>query len=131
MEKLLADILKAHETLSEIKFKIKDEEYTFYYKYMTILEHTRIKLQCTRTNYTIDTQGTKTEKIEVQEHLMPIYTILEKALDKEGKKLFSLTNKSHFDSISKMPMPLLSHIAAEMQFDITGNLSEIFDKKSE
>lgn len=129
MEKLLADILKDNERLNEIKFKVNGNQYTFYFKYMTILEHTRIKMQCLRNNITIKEDGSKEEKQEVQNHLMPVYTILEKALDKDGKRLFSLTNKKEFDTISKMPMTLLAHIAAEFQFDITGNLTAVFDEE--
>jgi len=122
---LLADILKANEKLNEIKFTVNKNEYTFYYKYMTILEHTRINNLCIKETTYIKEDGTKEVKKEKQEHLFPIYTILEKALDKDGKRLFSLTNKNDFDTIAKLDLRILSLVAAEMTLDITGNLEEL------
>ena len=122
---LLAAILKAHEKLNEIKFTVNKNQYTFYFKYMTILEHTRINNLCIKETTYIDEKGNKEVKKEKQDYLFPIYTILEKALDKDGKRLFSLTNKNDFDTISKLDIRILSLVAAEMTLDITGNLEEI------
>jgi hypothetical protein len=122
---LLADILKANEKLNEIKFTVNKNEYTFYFKYMTILEHTRINNLCIKETSYIDEKGNKEVKKEKQDYLFPIYTILEKALDKDGNRLFSLTNKNDFDTISKLDIRILSLVAAEMTLDITGNLEEL------
>lgn len=120
--KLFADILKAYDNLNEIKFKINKEEYIFYYRYMTILEHTRINNMCLKETTFIKEDGSKEVKKEKQDHLFPIYTILEKALNKDGKRMFSLTDKKAFDSFAKMDIKLLGYVAAEMSLDITGNL---------
>jgi polyphosphate kinase len=122
---LLADILKAHEKLNEIKFTVNKNQYTFYFKYMTILEHTRINNMCIKETTYLDEKGNKEVRKEKQDYLFPIYTILEKALDKDGKRLFSLTNKNDFDTISKLDIRILSLVAAEMALDITGNLEEL------
>jgi len=126
-KELLADVIKAHDHLNEIKFKVSGTQYIFYYRYMTILEHTRINLACTKETTYIAENGKKEVRKEKQEHLFPIYTILEKALDKDGKKLFSLTDKEAFEIFSKMDLKLLSLIAAEMSLDITGNLERFTD----
>ena len=122
---LLADILKAHDTLNTIEFTINDNKYKFYFRHLTILEHTRIKLACIKTNTFIRDDGSKETKQEEDEHLYPIYTILEKALDENGKKLYSITNRDDFAMFSKMQFALLSQIAAEMSFDVTGNIASI------
>jgi len=123
---LFADILKSHDALQNIEFKINDNTYTFYYRYLTVLEHTRIKIACTKENVIIKPDGSKEIKTQENEHLYPVYTILEKALDEEGNKLFSLTSIDDFQKINKMPFNLISFIASEMSFDITGNIKSIF-----
>jgi len=123
--KLFLDILKAYENLNEIRFKVSGNEYLYYYKHMTILEHARINMRCQKQTVTIKNDGTKEIKEEKQEHLFPVYTILEKALDENGKKLYSMTDKEAFDNLIKMDIKLISMIAAEMALDITGNLGEI------
>jgi hypothetical protein len=120
--KLFADILKSYDKLNDIKFKVNNEEYTFYYRYMTILEHTRINNMCLKETTYIGDDGSKEVKKEKQDHLYPLYVILEKALDENGKRMFSLTDKKAFDTLAKMDIKLLGLIAAEMSLDITGNL---------
>ena len=127
---LFADILKAHDNLNKIEFKINGTEHIFFYKHLTILEHTRIKLACTKKNIEIKADGSKIEKIEENNHLYPIYCILEKALDKDGKKLFSLTNQEQFQTLCKLPFALLSQIAAEMSLDITGNINSLLGENN-
>ena len=122
---LFADILKFYDNLNEIKFKLNNQEYIFYYKYLTILEHARINSRCIKQNVLVKDDGSKEIKEEKQDHLFPIYVILEKALDKDGNKIFSLTDKEAFNMISKMPFELTSYIAAQMSVDITGNLQGI------
>ena len=122
---LFADILKSYDNLNDIKFKVNGEEYIFYYRYMTILEHARINAKCIKQNILIKEDGSKEIKEEKQDHLFPIYTILEKALDEDGKKLYSLTDREAFNTICKMDLKLVSLIAAEMALDITGNLKEV------
>lgn len=124
---LFADILKSYDNLNDIKFRVNGKEYTFYYRYMTILEHARINAKCIKQNILIKDDGSKEIKEEKQDHLFPVYTILEKALDKDGKKLYSLTDKQAFDTISKMDLKLVSLIAAEMSLDVTGNLKEVMN----
>ena len=118
--KLLAEILKAQDNLQTIEFKFMDEEYKWYYRYMTLLEKVRIQQMCVKPNVTINTDGTTTTKMEEQSHLIPIHTIIEKALDEEGKKLFN--HAKDFDTISKLPAGLASYIAYEMQLDIFGTM---------
>ena len=130
-QELFADILKSHDTLQNIEFKINNKEYTFYYRYLTVLEHTRIKIACTKENVIIKENGSKEIKTQENEHLYPIYTILEKSLDKDGNKLFSLTSLDDFQKISKLPFNLVSFIASEMSFDITGNIKSLFGADNE
>lgn len=122
---LFADILKSYDNLNHIEFKVNDNTHKFYYKYLTILEHTRIKMACTKETITIKPDGSKEKREEEQEHLYPIYCILEKALDENGKKLYSLTDRKAFETISKLPFQLLSYISAEIAFDITGNINAL------
>ena len=127
---LQADILKAHDNLNKIEFKVSGNQYTFYYRHLTILEHTRIKLNCITRNEYVKTDGSKNIKEEENDHLYPLNCILEKALDENGKRLFSSTNTDHKQMLMKMSFDLLSYIAAEMAFDITGNIANL-DKKAE
>ena len=122
MEKLLTELLKAQDNLQTIEFKINDEQFTFYYRYMTLLEKTRIEQMTVKPYTEVKEDGTKKVTYEKQEHLVPIHTILEKALDKDGARLFSHTNKKDFDIISKLPVGVASHIAYEMSLDIFGTL---------
>ena len=77
---------------------------------------------CVKVVNTIKEDGSNEVKYEKQEHLMPVHTIIEKALDKEGKRLFSHTNPKHFESVSKLPAQLATYVAYEMSLDIMGNL---------
>ena len=125
---LKIDILKAYDNLQNIEFTINNNKHKFYFRYLTILEHTRIKMACTKKTTIINSDGTKEERFEENKDLYPIYTILEKALDENGKKLFSITNMDQFQMFSKMPFELLSFIAAEMSIDITGNINKLFEE---
>ena len=122
---LQADILKAYDNLNDIEFIINENKHKFYYRHLTILEHTRIKLACTKRVVKMDEQGNKTETLEEDKALYPIYTIIEKALTEDGKKMFTLTNPDNFEMLKKLPFELLSYISAEMSFDITGNIASL------
>lgn len=122
MNRLIAELLKAQDNLQTIEFKFAGEEYKFYYRYLTLLEKARIDQMCIKHTVTIDDSGKKTTTYEKQEHLQPIHIILEKALDEDGKRLFSHTNKEHFEAISKLPAGLASFIAIQMTHDIMGNM---------
>lgn len=123
-DKLLAEILKAQDSLQTIEFNLNKQEFKFYYRYLTLLEKVRIEQMCVKANVIIKENGTTETKYENQDHLIPIHTILEKALDKDGKRLFSHTNSKHFDLISKLPAGLSSYIAYEMSLDIMGTLKD-------
>ena len=122
IDKLQTELLKAQDNLQTIEFKINDEQFTFYYRYMTLLEKTRIEQMCVKPYTEVKEDGTKKVTYEKQEHLIPIHTMLEKALDKDGKRLFSHTKKQDFDIISKLPVGVASYIAYEMSLDIFGTL---------
>ena len=120
---LLQELTKAQDNLQDITFTFSDKEYKFYFRYLTLLEKVRIEQMATKLNTTINADGSRTEKYEKQDHLIPIHTIIEKALDEDGKRLFSHTNPEHFKTISLMPAGLASLLAYEMSKDIFGTLS--------
>lgn len=122
MNNLIAEILKAQDSLQTIEFKFAEEDYKFYFRYLTLLEKARIEQMCIKTVTTIDEHGKKVVSHEKQDHLQPIHIILEKALDEDGKRLYSHTNREHFDAISKLPAGLASFIALKMSMDVMGNL---------
>ena len=122
IDKLQAELLKAHDSLQTIDFKLGSENFTFYHKYMTVFEKARIEQMCVKTVTTTNTDGSSNVTHKKQDHLIPIHTILEKALDKDGKRLFSHTNPEHFKLVSELPHGLASMIAYEMMIDITGTL---------
>ena len=124
-EKLLAEIAKAQDNLQEIKFKFNGDDYIFYFKYMTLLEKVRINQMTVKAVTTVKTDGSTEVKHEKQDHLIPIHTILEKALSDNGKRLFSHTNPKHFELVSKLPAGLSSFIAYEMSKDIFGTMDDI------
>lgn len=122
MEKLLAELLKSQDNLSEIKFNFNDQDYVFYYRYITLLEKARIEQMCIKAHTKVKDDGSRETSYEKQEWVYPIHLILEKALDKKGERLFSHTNPKHFDIISKLPAQLATYIAVQMSEDILGTL---------
>ena len=128
MEKLIAELIKAQDNLKEIKFKVNQEEFIFYFRYLSLLEKARIEQMSVKITSTIKSDGTRQENYEKQDHLIPIYTILEKALDSDGKRLFSHTNDKHFKAICDLPAGLSSMIAYEMTLDIFGNMKATEDE---
>ena len=124
---LLQELLKSQDNLQDISFTFADKDYKFYFRYLTLLEKVRIEEMTARWTTTIESNGAETKKREKQDHLIPIYTIIEKALDEDGKRLFSHTNPKHFDTIKLMPAVLASYIAYEFSRDIFGSL-ELKDK---
>lgn len=124
---LLAEILKAQDNLQTIEFELNKVSFKWFFKYLTLLEKVRIEQMCVKPKTTIKEDGTSMVEYEKQDHLIPIHTILEKALDKDGKRLFSHTNPKDFEAISKLPAGIASYIAYQMQSDILGNLKGISD----
>jgi len=124
MEKLLLELMKSQDQLSDIRFSFKGEEYVFYYRYLTLLEKVRIEQMCVKRTHVINEDGSTSISYDKQEWANPIHTILEKVLDSKGKRLFSHTNPEHFKTISLLPAELATYIALEMAVDITGNLKE-------
>ena len=120
---LLQELVKAQDNLQDISFTFGDKDYTFYFRYLTLLEKVRIEQMATKLNTTINADGSKIEKYEKQDHMIPIHTIIEKALNKEGERLFSHTNPEHIGTISLMPAALASYIAYEMSKDIYGSFA--------
>lgn len=119
---LQTELLKAQDQLQDITFNFNGKEYKFYFRYLTLLEKVRIETMSTKLNTTINTDGSRTDKHEKQDHLIPIHTIIEKALDVDGKRLFSHTNPEDFKTISMLPAGLASLLAFEMSRDIFGNM---------
>lgn len=119
---LLQELLKAQDNLQDITFNFNGKEYKFYFRYLTLLEKVRIEQMSTKRNTIIKEDGSREEKYEKQEHLIPIHTIIEKALDKDGKRLFSHTKPDDFKTISLLPAALSSMIAYQMSLDIFGNM---------
>lgn len=126
-DKLLQEILKSQDSLQTIEFEINNQQFNFHFRYLTLLEKARIEQMCVKPNITINEDGSKATKYEKQDHLYPIHLILEKALDKDGKRLFSHTNSKHFDIISKLPAGVASYVAYQMSIDIMGNLEKESD----
>lgn len=121
-DKLIAEILKAQDNLQTLEFEFMGQKYKWYFRYLTLLEKVRIEQMCVKAKTTINDNGSQTVEYEKQEHLTPIHTILEKALDKDGKRIFSHTNPQHFDIISKLPAGLATYISLHMSSDIFGTL---------
>ena len=122
IDKLTAELIKAQDSLSDIKFTFGDTDFTFYFRFLTLLERVRIEQMSIKPVTKINTDGSKEVTHEKQDHLIPIHTILEKALDSDGKRLFSHTNQEHFKLVSDLPAGLASMIAYEMSIDIFGTM---------
>lgn len=127
IEKLQAELLKVQDNLQTIEFTLGSETFKFYYRYLTLLEKVRIEQMCVKTVKTVNTDGTTEVKYEKQDHLIPIHTILEKALDEDGKRLFTHTNQNHFKLVSNFPAALSSGIAYQMSLDVFGNMKKEAD----
>jgi len=119
---LLAEIAKAQDSLQTIEFTFVEKEHKWYYRYLTLLEKVRIQQMCIKPNITVNTDGTTTTRMEEQSHLIPIHTIIEKAVDEDGKKLFS--HAKDFDTISKLPANIASYIAYQMSLDVFGTMEK-------
>ena len=125
---LLQELIKAQDNLQDITFKFGDTDYVWYFRYLTLLEKVRIEQMSIKINTTINADGSRVDKYEKQDHNIPIHTIVEKALDKDGNRLFSHTNPDHFKTISLMPAALASLLAYEMSRDIFGSMTPKEDK---
>ena len=123
-KKALLELLKSNDNLQDVEFNILGTNHKWYFRYLTLLEKVRIEQMCVKTKETIHENGNKTVEYEKQEHLIPIHTILEKALDENGKRLFSHTNPNDFELIAKLPAGIASYISYQMSLDIMGTLSE-------
>ena len=124
IEKLQAELLKLQDNLNNVELKIGNEKFTFYFRYLTLLEKVRIEQMSIKTVNIMKDDGSSEVKHEKQEHLVPIHTIIEKALDEEGKRLFSHTNPEHFKLISSFPAGASSYIAYQMSLDIFGTMEQ-------
>jgi len=129
IDKLQAELVKAQDNLNDVVVKVGTQEFSFFFRYLTLLEKVRIEQMCIKVNSITNTDGSIETKHEKQDHLIPIHTILEKALDSEGKRLFSHTNPEHFKLISDLPAGASSYLAYEMSLDIFGTMKETTDAK--
>ena len=129
MNNLLAEVLKAQDNLQRIEFELNGKKFDFYFRYLTLLEKVRIEQMCVKPQTTIKADGTSVVQYEKQDHLIPIHTILEKALDKDGKRLFSHTNPQDFEAVSKLPVGIASYAAYQMSSDIFGSMKGQEDGK--
>lgn len=129
-ELIKMDINKAHDRLQSIEFKINETVYKFYYKYMTVLENQRIESLILKDEVTYEQDGTKTVRKVRNNELYPVYVVLEKALDENGKRLFSHTDMEMRETLFKMEYGLLSYIASQMAFDVMGNIQALQDLKN-
>ena len=120
---LTQELLKAQDNLQDISFNFNGKPYVWYFRYLTLLEKVRIEQMATKLNTTIKADGSREEKYEKQDHLIPIHTIIEKALDKDGNRLFSHTNPEHFKAVSLLPAALASILGYEMSKDIFGSMT--------
>ena len=119
---LLTELIKAQDNLQDISFTFAGEDYKWHFRYLTLLEKARIEQMAIKRATTINADGTSVDKHEKQDHLIPIHTIIEKALDEDGKRLFSHTKPDDFKTISMMPAGLASLAAYQMSQDIFGNM---------
>ena len=119
---LLTELIKSQDNLQDISFTFAGNEYKWYFRYLTLLEKVRIEQMSIKRNTTTNIDGTVVEKYEKQDHLIPIHTIIEKALDEDGKRLFSHVKTGDFKTISLMPAGLASMAAYEMSKDIFGTM---------
>ena len=120
---LQAEIVKAKDNLQTIEFNLNDQHFTFYYRYLTLLQKVRIEQLSTSAYTVVNTDGTSTTTHEKKDYLIPIHTILECSLDEDGKKLFSGSNPEHFKLISSFPAALSSYIAYEQSLDVFGSMT--------
>ena len=94
------ELLKAQDNLQDISFTFAGKEYSWHFKYLTLLEKVRIEQMATKLMTTINDDGSTVKKYEKQDHLIPIHTIVEKALDEDGKRLLSHTKPGDFENVS-------------------------------
>lgn len=119
---LLVELLKAQDNLQNIDFEINGKKFIYYFRYMTLLEKSRIEQMCIKTVTTIKDDGSKNVKHEKQDDMTPIHTILEKALNKDGTRMYSHTNSQHFKEVSLLPVQVASEVAYMMTVDVFGTL---------
>ncbi|MEE8589650.1 MAG: hypothetical protein V3S80_09950 [Sulfurimonadaceae bacterium] len=120
---LLQELIKAQDNLQDISFTFAGNEYKWKFRYLTLLEKVRIEQMSIKLETTYKDDGTSINKHVKQDHLIPIHTIIEKALDEDGKRLFSHTNPKHFETISMLPAGLASMVAYELSRDLFGPLT--------
>ena len=126
--KLLGELVKSNDSLQDISVNIAGQEFSFYFKYLTILEKLRIKQMCVKSVTTINADGSKTVKHEENEELYPVYLILEKALNEDGSKMFSMTSKDDYATVAGLPAGVASTIAYYMSLDVFGNMEVAQDE---
>jgi hypothetical protein len=121
---LLAELVKSLDNLQKLEFNFMGKDFTWYYKYLSLLEKTRIEQFCIQPLTTIDEDGKKTVKHERNKDLYDVHLIIEKALNEDGKKIFSHTNPNDIRTIQKFPYELAKVIADTLNPDIFGTMEQ-------
>jgi hypothetical protein len=121
---LLAELVKSLDNLQTLEFEFGGKKFKWFFKYLSLLERARINQFCVKAVTTYNENGTKTTKYEKDDNLFPIHLIIEKALNKDGKKIFSHTNTQDFKTISSLPFQLAIHIASHMTPDVFGTMDD-------
>jgi len=120
---LLQELIKSQDNLQDIQFTLNEKTYKWCFRYLTLLEKVRIEQMCIKAVTTINNDGSSIVKYEKQDHLIPLHTILEKALDEDGKRLFSHTNPDDFQTVSLLSAGLGGYVAYQFSKDIFGDMT--------
>lgn len=107
-------IIAEKETLNEVEFVINGELQKFYFKELSGLDFQKIKNRSIVKKRETQLDGSVNETEYLDEQELRANIILEMARDREGKRLFSLTNSEHKELVKSIKFTTQSYLAYEM-----------------
>lgn len=107
-------IIAEKETLNEVEFVINGELQKFYFKELSGLDFQKIKNRSILKKRETQLDGSVNETEYLDEQELRANIILEMARDKDGKRLFSLTNSEHKELVKSIKFTTQSYLAYEM-----------------
>lgn len=107
-------IIAEKETLNEVEFVINGELQKFYFKELSGLDFQKIKNRSIVKKRETQLDGSVNETEYLDEQELRANIILEMARDKDGKRLFSLTNSEHKELVKSIKFTTQSYLAYEM-----------------
>ena len=111
---LKSDIQKEKDKLYEVDFVVNDQLHKIYYKEMTGADYSKIRNKSILTKKEVQLDGSTNEIKYIDDDELRINIILDMARNKDGDRLFSMTDREHKDIVKNMKFTTQCYLAYEM-----------------